>query len=664
MALIRHNVQSKYYILLLFALLRLSSFAQGDKLFQQLEQLKKTIRQSTMSDSAKVFSNGAKAIRIARELNAKGEEGLIYQYYGSFYYYSNDYKNANKYFRKSITTAEQCGDLKLKNSTQIRLAFMLAETDIFKAEDEFNRLLKQAKKHGFVENSIEVYNGLGILYEDRMMADKAIEYYLKGLKIAEKHKKKYFISFLLNNLGLLKYENKQYEDSRKDLLRGLRLAIEEKEYRLIGNLHNNLGLVYRELKDYKASIKHFHETVSITEKLGFPFGIGAAFINLGDCYNLDGDYEKGMLYADSAIAIFSQFDDLEYLGIAYLLKSGLYTKQNKLNEARDCVAKVLALHEQRPSITNYINTFEVRSEISEKSGDYKTALNLKTRFYELSDSIELIANKDKMSELQVLYGQKRIESQLAQEKTKNKLSDKNRELESAQWRLILIIFTAISVFIVGFLYIRYVRNSRKQQVLFSQRLIQQIDEERSRISGDLHDNIGQLLSVVKSKINMYNTGLIHEITDLDKEVGEVINQTRTISHQLHPSSLEKLGLERSINGLMERTQTNTDIICSSHFAVPTDQLDIEIQTQLYRISQECINNTIKHANAASLKITLKEEDGMYIYKYRDNGIGFSGSSFANGIGMMTIKERVHKINGKLNVISDQQKGMQLIIKFR
>ena len=484
------------------------------------------------------------------------------------------------------------------------------------------------------------------------------------MKIAEKHKKKYFIAFLLNNLGLLKYENKQYEDSRKDLLRGLRLAIDEKECRLIGNLHNNLGLVYRELKDYKASIKHFHETVAITEKQGFPFGIGAAFINLGNCYSLDGNYEQGLLYADSAVTIFSQFDDLEYLGIAYLLKSGIYTKQNKLKEAKACVDKVLEFHKQRPSITNYINSFQVWSDIYEKSGEYKKALNFQTRFHELSDSIELITNKDKMADLQVLYGRKRIEAQLAQEKTKTKLSDKNRELESTQWRLILIVFAAISVFILGFLYIRYVRKSRQQQVLFSQRLIQQIDEERSRISGDLHDNIGQLLSVVKSKINMYNTGLIHEITDLDKEVGEVINQTRTISHQLHPSSLEKLGLERSINGLIERTQANTDIICSMHFAVPNDQLGIEIQTQLYRISQECINNTIKHAKAASLKITLKEEDGTYIYKYRDNGIGFSGSTFSNGIGMMTIKERVHKINGKLNVISDQQKGMQLVIKFR
>jgi signal transduction histidine kinase len=163
---------------------------------------------------------------------------------------------------------------------------------------------------------------------------------------------------------------------------------------------------------------------------------------------------------------------------------------------------------------------------------------------------------------------------------------------------------------------------------------------------------------------MYNNGVIQEITDLEKEVGEVINQTRTISHQLHPSSLEKLGLERSLNGLLEHTQANTDIICSMHFAVPNDQLGIDIQTQLYRISQECINNTIKHANAASLKITLKEEDGTYIYKYRDNGIGFSGATFSNGIGMMTIKERVHKMNGKLNVISDQQKGIQLIIKFR
>lgn len=655
----------RYRLLLFLLCLRLLSIAQDDRLFRQLEQLKKTIRQSTLYDSASVFSNGAKAIRLAKELKAPGEEGLIYQYYGSFYYYSNDYKMARAWFQRSIDVANRVHDRKLRNSTQIRLAFMLSETDIFQAEDEFNRLLKEAREKHFVENTIECYNGLGILYEERMMDDRAIDYYLRGLKIAERHKKKYFISFLLNNIGLLKFRNKQYDEARNDFQRGLQLAKDEQEFRLMGNLHNNLGLVYRELKDYKSSIRHYKGTIEITKKLGFPFGIGAAYINLGNSYMLDDQDALALQYADSAITVFSRFEDLEYLGVAYLLKGTIRTKQNDLVTARQCLDSVLAFNERQPSITNFIHSIDLRSDIAEQSKDYEKALELTRRSVELSDSVEDITNKGKLADLQVLYGKERVESQLSEEKTKNKLLDKNRELESAQWRIFLLIAVTAFFLLLGFVYIRYMRKSRRQQQVFSQRLIEQIDEERSRISKDLHDDIGQLLSVVKSKINMFNNGLLKEINGLEKEVGEVIDQTRTISHQLHPSSLEKLGLERSLNGLMERTQSNTGIICSIHVTVPSDQLDLEVQTQLYRISQECVNNTLKHAGAEALKITLREQDGQIVYKYRDNGKGLSPSSIREGLGMMTIRERVNKISGKLQILSDPaSKGMQLIIRFR
>lgn len=656
----------KWLLLLAVLLAYPTLFAQNDRLYKRLESLKKTIRQSTLADSSKVFQDGAKAIRIARELHSVSEEGLIYQYYGSFYYHSNNYKKAREYYKKSIELAQQCNDLELKNSTEIRLAFMLAENDVLKAEKEFNRLLKQAKKHHYTENTIEIYNGLGILSEQRMMDDKAIEYYQKGLRIAEKHNKKYFIGFLLNNMGLVKQKNKQFKEAKIDLERGLKLAKEVKEYRLMTNLHNNLGLVYNELKNYKVSIKHYHETLDLSQQQGFPLAIGAAYLNLSGCYLSDKQYEKGHLYADSAITIFQQFNDQEYLGICYLQKASLFTEEKQLSIARDYVEKVLALHKVYPSITNYVNTFQVLSKINKQAGDYKKALELNDRYHELNDSVRQITDMDKMADLEVLYGRERIESQLLQEKTKNRLLDKQRELDSTEWQFIVFALAGFFLLIFGLIYIRYVSHSRKQQVYFSQRLIEQIDEERSRISRDLHDNIGQLLSVVKSKINMYNKGVFNgeHIRDLEQEVGEVINQTRNISHELHPSALEKLGLEKSLNSLLEQTQSSTGIICSMEFDAPVSEMSIAVQTQLYRVAQECINNTIRHARAASLRVTLNQSDDFYVFSYRDNGSGFSVNTAIEGIGMMTIRERAKKINGKVSVQSEPQKGMSLLIKFR
>jgi signal transduction histidine kinase len=205
--------------------------------------------------------------------------------------------------------------------------------------------------------------------------------------------------------------------------------------------------------------------------------------------------------------------------------------------------------------------------------------------------------------------------------------------------------------------------TRSQQRSFSQKLIANLDEERSRISRDLHDDIGQSLSVAKSKINLYNKGQITDLSDLESGLGEVIQQARNLSHQLHPSYLEKIGLNRSIKSLLDRVEKSSGVITSCELESRIDDLDLTKQTQLYRILQECLNNTLKHAEAKSVKCSIQKSEGEYRFLYQDNGKGFDVNEQRFGLGMMTIKERAQKIDGKLTVISHLQKGFKLIIKF-
>jgi len=210
------------------------------------------------------------------------------------------------------------------------------------------------------------------------------------------------------------------------------------------------------------------------------------------------------------------------------------------------------------------------------------------------------------------------------------------------------------------IYIRYVRLTRKQQQNFTVKLIENIDDERSRIAKDLHDDIGQSLSIIKSKLDLLNKGKINDVIGLDNEVGDVIDHTRNISHFLHPSMVQKLGLERSLVSLIEKTQVNTGIISSLEVECQLDLLSLEIQTQIYRILQECINNTIKHADASALKISIKKQAGEISVKYQDNGKGFDDSSKkSEGIGMLTIRERASTIQGKLVISALKGKGFTL-----
>lgn len=652
----------RYFILIiLFFFQEWQSYAQSDA---ELEGLKKEIRQATLYDSSAVFSKGAKAIVLARKLKSPHDEGLIYQYYGNFYYYSNNYKQAKKYYYKAIDIANVHKDVKLENSTKIRLAFMLTEKDQIAGEKEFKRLLNQAQREGLIENQIEVYNGLGILYEGKMMDDRAVAYYLKGLKLAEKYKRKYFTAFLLNNLGLLKYENKQYHSAREDLERGLVLAKEEEEWRLVGNLLNNLGLVNRQLKDYSSSVKHYKETVKLTKKLGFPFGISAAYINLGDAYKLNGQYKEALACEDSAISLLKSFDNLEYLQIAYLAKALISVEMKdglKASMYSDSVDYYLNL---QPVYNNKIDLLSVRSKIAALKGDFKQAYLLNEAYHEQKDSLNTITNQDKLAEMQAIYGKERVETDLKEAKNQNRLLAQQKELNEANWRLLFLILIGVSVLVLAFSYIRYVNKLRKQQAIFSQGLINQVDEERSRISKDLHDDIGQLLSVIKSKITMFQTGRLDNLNGLENEVGEVINHTRSISHELHPSSLEKLGLKTSVNSLLEKTQAATDLICSSEIDESWKEFSMMEQTQLFRIFQECISNTIKYANAKSLKISIQRNDDGFLVEYRDNGIGFDPDLMVKGLGWLTIRERVFQMGGKMELNSGKGKGVHLTIKIK
>lgn len=388
-------------------------------------------------------------------------------------------------------------------------------------------------------------------------------------------------------------------------------------------------------------------------------GIGVAYLNLGDSYMRAKKLESAAGYADSSVRLLRQFKSWDYLGMAYLIKSNIERDKGDLQRAKIYIDSVFNLHKKYPNVTNVMNAHRELSQILEKDGKYKEALFHSNRYHAMNDSLSEIANKDKLAQLQVLYGKEKVETELENEKNKNDLLSKENELKQSRIQIIIVSSALLLIIGIGFVYIRHIRLTRKQQKDFTQKLIENIDDERSRISRDLHDDIGQSLSVIKSKINLFNSGKTTSLEGLDADVGYVIDQTRNISHFLHPSFVAKLGLERSLVSLTEKTQQNTGIVCSLSIRTDVEKMPLEYKTQIYRILQECINNTMKHANASALKISIKDGLTGIEITYRDNGNGIQDQSIKEGIGLMTIRERADKINTRVSVSSSQGKGYKL-----
>jgi signal transduction histidine kinase len=638
------------------------SFSQKDE--EKYEELVALIKRGSFSDSSAVFNYGNEAISIAERLRNPSKKAQIYQYFANYHYYSGRMDVATLYYDTSTFIAKSVNDSSLIISNEVRKTFIQSIHDPYNAETKFKDLAYLAEKYNYPVSLVESFNGLGIIYEDRQDMPEALGYYLKGLKIAEKVQDPRLLGMIYNNIGLTKVQLKQYDEALSDFKKGLEYAEISDDIRLPFNLENNIGLIYNDKKDYEKAILHYENTLERAKKLGFPSYLSVSYVNLSNSHNQLGNHELSITLADSALKIMIEIDDRRNIPKTFFLKATAFLDLGNTREALDFVLKGLDFADNEQFLENSVGGYRLKAKILEAMKNYQGAYDAFKLYHELSDSLYKLGNTQKFQELQMAYNKEKSEAELQQERTKSSMLEKEAELKKS--RMFIIISTLIFILIVGVggLYLRYVRITRKQQREFTQKLITSVDNERSRISKDLHDDIGQSLSVVKSKVNLFSKGQLTSLEGIDEEIGLLIDQTRSISHSLHPSYLEKIGLKRSIISLLDKIEKSTDLITSYEIHNDIDSTDITIQTQLYRITQESINNSIKHADAKSIRVILSKTNSEWLYTYQDNGKGFEiNEENGNGIGMQTIKERALKIGGKIQFQSQKGKGFKLSIWF-
>lgn len=190
----------------------------------------------------------------------------------------------------------------------------------------------------------------------------------------------------------------------------------------------------------------------------------------------------------------------------------------------------------------------------------------------------------------------------------------------------------------------------------------EIREETLRnISWELHDNIGQLITLAKVYLQNSDNdpGKINESMEI---IGNALNEVRALSRSINPESVRNMGLIEAINNEMERFKRMNFI--KTDFQIKGEPLQIPNKEEIivFRIIQEFFSNTIKHSRATEMDIEfLYDKDTLYI-SCRDNGIGFNHEKEFEGIGLKNMKNRAKLINAKLEIASKAGKGTELYIK--
>jgi PAS domain S-box-containing protein len=212
-------------------------------------------------------------------------------------------------------------------------------------------------------------------------------------------------------------------------------------------------------------------------------------------------------------------------------------------------------------------------------------------------------------------------------------------------------------------------HSRQALQKLAFQLLRVQEEERRRISRDLHDDINQRLALLSMDIEAVGRKLSlspghvgRDLRAIQERVVELSDVVRHLAYQLHPSILDDLGLPIALQRLVDDFTARSHIRGSfGHQNIP-EALPQEIATCLYRVTQESLNNVVRHAEASRVDVELTGTQSELMVTITDNGVGFDSEqprSGSHGLGLLGMKERVALVHGDLEVISAVGKGTRV-----
>lgn len=224
------------------------------------------------------------------------------------------------------------------------------------------------------------------------------------------------------------------------------------------------------------------------------------------------------------------------------------------------------------------------------------------------------------------------------------------------------------------------RAEEEHQKLIEQRvrslaIIEAQENERRRISRELHDGLGQLLSASKLKLGMIEfingqdrSKSVEIVKDVENIITKAIIEARRISHDLRPTTLDDFGLVPALRILCQEFSKLTGITVKFQVPQNLDRVDPKIEIAVYRIIQECLNNTSKYAEATEVVLDLDRKETLLFVRVKDNGKGFDmdaalkNKRVGSGFGLLNMKERAELVGGNADIITSPNNGTEVFLE--
>lgn len=536
--------------------------------------------------------------------------------------YLGNFNESLNCYDKAFSAYSYNDSIKVAKLFYNRAAINAMTGNLLVASADYKSAMTLHERSGDIENYIHASTGLVTIYGVLGFYEKQIKEYLNILKQREQNnfKANIFLDYL--NISTAYAHLKDKKNEEKYLLKSLEAClIEDIFYQDLILVYSTLTNFYLHADDLKKAKKYF----ALVEK----------------------EYKEKKLPR-----IAGQYSTVK---LFYLYKTKKYNEAVKYGE------KTLKEYRQNGYVYGEKDINNILYEVYRDMGNAKRALISYTNFSVVNDSLNNITKTNAFNYYQALYETEKKEKEIMSQSNKILvLNQKNK----AQNILILFIILGSGLILISAIILikrRQLLKEKKLQQEFSRDLLVTQEQERKRISEDLHDGLGQSLLVVKNEITLQNYEKSKSL------LNSSIEEMRTIARSLYPFQLNNIGVARAIDNLVvQLNDSSNQIRFFTEMELVEEKLSDLQRVNVFRIVQECLSNIIKHSQANSAKVTLRIQDKKAKILIQDNGVGFDFSkkyNTINTLGLKTIQERASFLKGTLEIDSKKDQGTTFSITF-
>ncbi|MES2776040.1 MAG: sensor histidine kinase [Bacteroidota bacterium] len=437
---------------------------------------------------------------------------------------------------------------------------------------------------------------------------------------------------------------------------------------------------YNNLKKNDSARYYCHRTLEIGSLLNMSNGVRmSTLVNIGITYVEDKQPELAMEYFHQLKAYANEHNvHNRYEIFADIMMGEAYCMQKKYDSAIAITLPALARAESMKIITTTDNAHKNLADAYDALGQYEMASIHRKQYSEIRDSLNKAEKMEVIYDLEMKYQitekDKQIaEKELAIAQNESRIKTKNTWIIGITAGLVLLVLVSLLVYRNNVHKQKIQREKiqnmqRESEIGRLKGVISGEEKERSRIARELHDGMGGTLGSIRGQLSMIfrkhkTTDVSADFLEIMKLLEEAAADLRHTSHNLMPEILLQEGLAKATALFCERVRKAGATPVSFETWGEAKKMPPDFELSVYRIIQELVQNIIKHAQATEASVQLVFHDTQLCLTVEDNGKGIDTSEKRDGMGLTTVRERVHSLSGVLDIDSTPGKGTSVYIEF-